>query len=68
MRNWEAAKISYVKGDRSHQLGNLASSLARVKTNIRKGDEIGGQIAIAVIEECQHFTEWDDYDAEHDAG
>ena len=58
MRNWEAAKISYLKGDRPHQLGNLASNLARVRTNIREGDEIGGQIAIAVIEECQHFTEW----------
>ena len=58
MRNWEAAKISYLKGDRPHQLGNLASSLARVKTNIHEGDEVGGQIAIAVIEECQYFTEW----------
>jgi hypothetical protein len=58
MRNWEATKISYLKGDRSHQLDNLASSLARVRTNIREGDEVGSQIAIAVIEECQHFTEW----------
>jgi hypothetical protein len=58
MRNWEATKISYLKSDRPHQLGNLASSLARVRTNIRVGDEVGGQVAIAVIEECQHFTEW----------
>ena len=58
MRNWEAAKASYLKCDRPHQLGNLASSLARVRTNIREGDAVGGQVAIAVIEECQYFTEW----------
>lgn len=58
MRNWEITKASYLKCDRPHQLGHLASGLARVRTNIREEDEVGGQIAIAVIEECQHFTEW----------
>ncbi|GAB4364822.1 MAG: hypothetical protein Kow00121_00830 [Elainellaceae cyanobacterium] len=58
MRNWEATKASYLKYDRPHQLGHLASSLARVRTNIREDDEVGGQVAIAVIEECQYFTEW----------
>jgi hypothetical protein len=58
MRNWETAKANYLKHDRPHQLGHLASSLARIRTNIREVDEIGGQIAIAVIEECQYFTEW----------
>lgn len=58
MRNWETLKASYLKSDRPHQLGHLASSLARVRTNIREEDEIGGQVAIAVIEECQYFTEW----------
>jgi hypothetical protein len=58
MRNWENTKASYLKSDRPHQLGHLASSLARIRINIREQDEIGGQIAIAVIEECQHFTEW----------
>lgn len=58
MRNWETTKASYLKYDRPHQLGHLASSLARVRANIREEDEVGGQVAIAVIEECQHFTEW----------
>jgi len=30
MKNWETAKASYLKGDRSHQLGHLASGLARI--------------------------------------
>jgi hypothetical protein len=58
MRNWETTKASYLRYDRPHQLGHLASSLARVRTNIREEDGVGGQVAIAVIEECQHFTEW----------
>jgi hypothetical protein len=58
MRNWETTKASYLKFDRPHQLGHLASSLERVRTNIWEADEVEGQSAIAVIEECQRFTEW----------
>lgn len=39
-------------------MGNLASSLARIRTNVREGDDTGNKVAIAVIEECQYFTEW----------
>jgi hypothetical protein len=58
MRNWETTKINYLKFDRSQQLGNLASNLARIRTNVREGDDVGNKVAIAVIEECQYFTEW----------
>jgi len=58
MRNWEITRINYLRFDRSQQLGNLASSLARIRTNAREGDETGNEVAIAVIEECQYFTEW----------
>lgn len=58
MKNQEAQKTSYLKLDRSYQLGNLASELARIKTNLQVGDEVGRQIALSSIEACQDFTEW----------
>ena len=58
MNNQEAQKVSYLELDRSHQLGNLASELARIKRNLREGDEVGRQIALSSIEACQDFTEW----------
>jgi hypothetical protein len=58
MKNWETAKINYLRLDRPQQLGNLASSLQRIQTNLQFQDEPGDQIALAAIEECQHFTEW----------
>ncbi|MBW4526086.1 MAG: hypothetical protein KME18_12945 [Phormidium tanganyikae FI6-MK23] len=58
MKNQEAQKESYLELDRSHQLGDLASELARIRTNLREGDEVGKQIALSSIETCQDFTEW----------
>jgi hypothetical protein len=58
MRNWETVKARYLKLDRSHQLGELASNLARIRTQIRLADEVGEQIAFSAVEECQRFTEW----------
>jgi hypothetical protein len=58
MRDWETLKTKYLNFDRSQQLGNLASSLARIRRNIAETDQAGNQVAIAVIEECQYFTEW----------
>jgi hypothetical protein len=58
MKNWEGAKANYLKLDRSQQLGNLASSLSRIQTNLQFQDEPGDQVAWAAIEECQRLTEW----------
>jgi hypothetical protein len=58
MKNWEIVKANYWRLDRPQQLGNLASSLQRIQTNLQFQDEPGDQIALAAIEECQHCTEW----------
>jgi hypothetical protein len=58
MKNWEIVKANYWRLDRPQQLGNLASSLQRIQTNLQFQDEPGDQIALAAIEECQRFTEW----------
>jgi hypothetical protein len=58
MRNWDTAKARYLQLDRPRQLGNLASTLRRICTNLQFGDDPGGQVAFAAIEECQHLTEW----------
>jgi len=58
MRNWETVKARYLQLDRPRQLGNLASTLRRIRTNLQFRDEPGGQVAFAAIEECQHLTEW----------
>jgi hypothetical protein len=58
MKNWEGAKANYLKLDRSQQLGNVASSLSRIRTNLQFQDEPGDQVALAAIEECQRLTEW----------
>lgn len=39
-------------------MGNLASELARIRSNLREGDAVGAQVAIASLEVCQYFTEW----------
>ncbi|MGG6268787.1 hypothetical protein ACQ4M3_31505 [Leptolyngbya sp. AN03gr2] len=58
MNNQEAQKMGYLKLERSHQLGNLASELARIRRNLQEGDEVGKQIVLSSIETCQDFTEW----------
>lgn len=58
MKNQEAQKASYLKLDRSHQLGNLASEIARIKRNLREGDEVGKQIALSSLEDCRDCIEW----------
>jgi hypothetical protein len=58
MRNWEAAKARYLQLDRPQQLGNFASTLRRIRANLKFRDDPEGQVAFAAIEECQHFTEW----------
>jgi hypothetical protein len=58
MKNWEGAKANYLKLDRSQQMGNVASSLSRIQTNLQFQDEPGDQVALAAIEECQRLTEW----------
>jgi hypothetical protein len=58
MKNWESAKVNYLRLDRPQQLGNLASSLSRIQTNLQFQDDPGDQVAFAAIEECQRLTEW----------
>lgn len=58
MKNLDTRKDSYLKLDRSRQLGNLASELARIRSNLREGDAVGAQVAISSLEVCQYFTEW----------
>lgn len=58
MKNQEAQKTSYLRLDRSHQLGNLASELARIRRNLYQGDEVAKQIVLSSFEICQDFTEW----------
>jgi hypothetical protein len=58
MKNWETAKANYLRLDRPQQLGSIASSLKRIRTNVQFRDEPGYQVALAAIEECQHLTEW----------
>jgi hypothetical protein len=58
MKNWESAKVNYLRLDRSQQLGNLASSLSRIQANLQFQDDPGDQVAFAAIEECQRLTKW----------
>jgi hypothetical protein len=58
MKNWEDAKVNDLKLDRPQQLGNLASSLSRIQTNLQFQDDPGDQVAFVAIEECQRLTEW----------
>lgn len=58
MKNLDTRKDSYLRLDRSRQIGNLASELARIRSNLREGDAVGAQVAIASLEMCQYFTEW----------
>ena len=58
MKNLNTRKDSYLRLDRSRQLGNLASELARISSNLREGDAVGAQVAISSLEVCQYFTEW----------
>jgi len=58
MKNLNTRKDSYLRLDRSRQIGNLASELARIRSNLREGDAVGAQVAITSLEMCQYFTEW----------
>jgi len=58
MKNLNTRKDSYLRLDRSRQIGNLASELARIRSNLREGDAVGAQVAISSLEMCQYFTEW----------
>lgn len=58
MKNLNTRRESYLRLGRSRQLGNLASELARIRSNLREGDVVGAQVAISSLEMCQYFTEW----------
>ena len=58
MKNREARRIRYLGFDRPHQLGNLASELARIRRSLWAGDEADSEVAISSVETCQYFTEW----------
>ena len=58
MKNLDTWKDSYLRLDQSRQIGNLASELARIRSNLREGDAVGAQVAITSLEMCQYFTEW----------
>jgi len=58
VKNLNTRKDSYLRLDRSRQIGNLASELARIRSNLREGDAVGAQVAITSLEMCQYFTEW----------
>ena len=65
MRDWTKTRERYLALDASHQLGHIASSLARIKSQIYLDIPLNG--VLATIEECQHWVEWTISDAEiHD--
>lgn len=55
-RDWNATKTRYLQFDSSHQLGHLASNLARLRSFCN--DPLYQEAALSVIEESQHFIEW----------
>lgn len=55
-RDWNATKARYLQFDSSHQLGHLASNLARLRSLCN--NPLHQEAALSVIEESQHFIEW----------
>jgi hypothetical protein len=56
MRNWTQTQERYLKFDLSHQLGEIASSLSRIKSQVHL--DIPQEGVSATIEECQKFVSW----------
>jgi hypothetical protein len=60
LRNWEKwneQKGRYLQLDRDHQLGSLASNIARIKNQSRNG-ALPETAVVEVIDESQDFIEW----------
>jgi hypothetical protein len=55
MRNWTQTRERYLKLDSCRQLGEIASSLSRIKSQVHL--EIPEGIS-ATIEECRNFIAW----------
>jgi hypothetical protein len=56
MRNWTQTQERYLKFDLSRQLGEIASSLSRIKSQIHL--DIPQEGILATIEECLKFVTW----------
>jgi hypothetical protein len=56
MRNWTQTQERYLKFDLSHQLGEIACSLARVKSQVHLGIPQDG--ILNSLQEGQYFVEW----------
>jgi hypothetical protein len=56
MRDWTQTQKRYREFDLSRQLGELASSLSRIGTQIHL--DISQEGISATIEECQRFAAW----------
>jgi hypothetical protein len=56
MRDWTQTQKRYREFDLSRQLGELASSLSRIGSQIRL--DISQEGISAIIEECQRFVVW----------
>jgi hypothetical protein len=56
MRNWNQTQERYLKLDLCRQLGEIASSLSRIKSQVHL--EVPQEGVSATIEECQNFVAW----------
>jgi hypothetical protein len=56
MRNWNQTQERYLKLDSCRQLGEIASSLSRIKSQVHL--EVPQEGVSATIEECHNFVTW----------
>lgn len=64
MRDWDASKKRYLQDEISIRLGNLASNLARIKSQCQHSEH--QQLVADVLYESKLFIEWTAVDAEID--
>jgi hypothetical protein len=56
MRNWTQTRERYLKLDSCRQLGEIAGSLSRIRSQVHL--EIPQEGISAAIEECRNFVAW----------
>jgi hypothetical protein len=56
MRDWAKTQERFLGFDLSHQLGHIASTLGRIKSQIHL--EISSDGVLATIQEARYFVEW----------
>lgn len=64
MRDWKALKERYLQDDLPTRLGNLASSLARLKSRCQ--NVANGELVAELLQESKLFIEWTVQDTEID--